>query len=91
MYWNNHHDDNWGHSGWGFALMALGMLIFLGLIFLTIVLALRQRDQRGRSGAGMVPAHRSAQQILAERFARGEIDETEFSTRSRALQGPEQP
>lgn len=87
MGWND--DGGWATSGAAYLLMALGMLLFWGLIIAAVVWAVRQpqrqAQQRDRVAGGMVPAHRSAQQVLAERFARGEIDETEFTTRLAAL------
>ncbi len=72
-------------NGWVDAVMVLGMLAFWGLVIAGVVVLLRRPH---REAGGMVPAHRSAQQVLAERFARGEIDEGEFTQRLAALHGP---
>ena len=74
-------------NGWGYVLMGVGMLLFWGLLIAGAVAVFRQPDRRDRVAGGMVPAHRTAQQLLAERFARGEIDETEFTGRLAALHG----
>lgn len=85
MLW---YGDNGGvGNGWGYLLMGVGMLLFWGLLIAGAVAVFRQPDRRDRTAGGMVPAHRTAQQLLAERFARGEIDETEFTGRLAALHG----
>lgn len=84
MYWSG---SGWADSGAGYVLMVLGMLMFWGAIIAAFVFVLRQPSRQDRSAGGMVPAHRTAQQVLAERFARGEIDETEFASRLATLHG----
>jgi putative membrane protein len=78
----------WG-AGWGvgsWLLMGIGIVLFWGVVVtLVIVLARRSRDGAGRSGGLTHPT--SALDILAERFARGEIDEEEYDLRRRALLG----
>ena len=64
---------------------ALTMLIFwggLGALIVFLVRAFGGRTPRGEDG------HRraDAREILAERFARGEISEEEFEQRARVLQ-----
>ena len=83
MFWYGN-DGGYGNGG-GVVVMVIGMLLFWGLVIAGITLLLRQPH---RAAGGMVPAHRSAQQVLAERFARGEIDEGEFTARLSALHGP---
>lgn len=82
MYWSH---MQWGHmhwgdmSGWGWAgwlVPSLTMLIFFGGLAALIIFLTRR------------PADRSpdtAERILAERFARGDIDEDEFRQRQQAL------
>jgi len=68
----------WGPWGWW---MGLGSVLFLALIVIGIVLLVRRPtggDPRGEEGM--------AQQILDERFARGEIDEEEYERRRRVLE-----
>jgi putative membrane protein len=79
----------YGNDGSSYLPMIFGMLVFWGLIVAGAILLIRQPDRRARAAGGMVPAHRTAQQILAERFARGEIDESEFTARLAALHGTE--
>ena len=66
-----------GWHGWwgGFAMVA-----FWALVISMVVLAVR-----AWSGSSQAP--RSPSDILAERFARGEISEEEFEARRRVLEG----
>jgi putative membrane protein len=75
MYGNN----TWGWVGW--TLMAFGMVAFWALVITAIVLAVRWLiDQRGTTGPPVVRQNR-AEDLLAERFARGEIDDNEYRKR----------
>ena len=73
---------DWGNSGWGagdwVAMSALIIVFWGGLIALAVWVVRSVRSDRGQP-----PADR-AEALLAERFARGEIDGEEF-TRSREL------
>jgi putative membrane protein len=74
---------NWsdGTSWWGWLLMSLGMVAFWGgLIWLVWYLVTHSttRESSARST-------NSPEQILDERFARGEIDAEEYRTRLEAL------
>lgn len=77
MYgWNG----GWGVGAW--VVMALLMLLFWGGVITVVVFLLR----RGHGTGGPLGAPPdSAESILNERFARGEIDETEFTARRAAL------
>ncbi|PNI09713.1 hypothetical protein CXX84_05605 [Arthrobacter sp. AFG7.2] len=78
MYW----DGNMG--AWGYILMVVSFILFWGAIIAAIVVFARSMGpggrRRGNSGAGG-----AAEDLLAERFARGEIDETEYTARLAAL------
>jgi putative membrane protein len=56
--------DNW----WGWLLMTLGMLGFWGLLIALVVALVR------RPGAPDGQQHPGPEELLAERFARGEVD-----------------
>ena len=75
MYWYDH--MGW----WGYAGMGIGMVVFWGLLIFGIVALIRYTsgDQRP-----VFPAP-SAEQVLAGRFARGEIAETEYRDRLAVL------
>jgi putative membrane protein len=78
MYWGN------GMGGWGMAFMAVGTLIFWGLVVAGIVLLLRRNSGGVRATS---TTHDDPQGILAGRYARGEIDEEEYRRRSSVLSG----
>ncbi len=79
MFW---YGDN--TSGWGWALMTVGMVAFWGLLITGIVLLVRSPGTVGRP-ASQPPVPSTPEQVLAQRFARGEIDETEYN---RSAGGP---
>jgi putative membrane protein len=77
----------WGHgmSGWGYLAMALSTVAFWGVLITGIVLLARYLG--GGYRASRPPTTVDPQQILAERFARGEIDEQEYHSRLATLRG----
>jgi putative membrane protein len=69
--------------------MTLGMVAFWALLIAVVVWLVRGLDRRQ---AGTPSAQRPGpEQVLAERFARGEIDEQEFNDRLAALRGDRRP
>lgn len=78
MWWG---DDHMG-SGWWWT-MGVGWLVFLALVVLLVAYLVRQVADRDRPPPQ--PSRPSAEDVLAERFARGEIDEEEFRRRRDAL------
>ena len=73
--------DGGGHPG----VRLLIVLVVLALIVTGIVLLVRHfTAPRSDTAVTRNPAT-NAEQLLADRFARGEIDETEFVTRRNAL------
>lgn len=80
MMWNG----GWGH----WIIGPFMMILFVALLVFGVVAVIRwlgPGEQRGRQAGGQTGGS-SARAILEERFARGEIDEKEFSERKRALQ-----
>ena len=75
-------------SGWGWFGMSLGMVLFWALIITVFVLLFRSLS-RGTSedGGTTTPpsSSRTPEQLLADRFARGEIDEEEYRRRLQVL------
>jgi len=65
-------------SGWGYALGIISMVLLWSLLVLAIAAAVRYL---GRSRRESSPPPPSAEQLLAERFARGEIDADEYRQR----------
>lgn len=74
-------DHGWGWGGW-FG-MSLGMLVFWGLVIWLVVWLVRASSAKRDS----TPATTRPEDVLAERFARGEIDEAEYQDRLRVLRG----
>jgi putative membrane protein len=79
MYWGP------GMGGWGMALMIFGNLIFWGLL-ITIAVLLARYLRVGRITSSS-PAEVSPQQIAAQRFARGEVNEDEYLRLLQVLSG----
>ena len=80
-YWNEGSD--WGSGNW--AMMAM-MLLFAVLAVGTIVWVVRQTVHPHSHGSMLPPTTDDrAARILDERFARGEIDEDEYTNRRKVL------
>jgi putative membrane protein len=77
-----------GISGWAFAIMSVGMVLFWTLIVLGVI-AVARYLLTGRDRPPAAPP--TPEQLLAERFARGEIDEQEYHQRLTALHGRPDP
>ena len=78
--------DGYGHGigGWGYGLTALIMVLFLAAVTYGIVALLRYARPDGTQDRN--PAQPPApEQLLAERFARGQIDEDEYRQRLTSL------
>ena len=76
----------WMHwsEGWGWFAMSFGMVVFWGLVIWGIVSAVRSTDRRTDASK---PETKSPHSILEERYARGEIDEAEFTEGREVLSG----
>ena len=81
MYWYGDH-----MSGWGYALGIIGMVLFWGVLIMAVIAAARYLSRNRHEevppeqpGPGSQPS--GAEQVLAERFARGEIDADEYHDR----------
>lgn len=81
MWWQN--DMGWG----GWVVATLTMVAFWSLVVFA-VLAIFRGD---RDHSAQAPQERAPQQILAERFARGELDEAEYRARQQVLQTSRDP
>lgn len=71
-------------SGWGWLIMSAGMIVFWGLLIAGFALSLRAING-GQRPVEQLPGSQAPHEILAERFARGEIDETEYRARAQVL------
>jgi putative membrane protein len=78
MYWGS------GMGSWGYVLMTVSMLLFWGLLITGVVLLVRyvagERRQPPLPAGGPDP-----RTVLAERFARGEINEDDYRQRLKVL------
>ena len=78
----------WDHPGW-FMMLSLHSVLWVGLLVLLIVgISLIIRSHvRGQAQPGNSPATNleSAQDILDDRYARGEIDREEYLQRKQDL------
>ncbi|MFJ1612115.1 SHOCT domain-containing protein [Streptomyces sp. NPDC088251] len=89
MFWYHR-----GMGGWAWFAMTFGMILFWVLIIIAVVLLLRAFSRShpvgGRPPAApgwREPGPSSAERILAERYARGEIDDDEYHRRMATLRG----
>jgi len=77
MYYGN------GMNGWAMFFMIVNSLLFWSLAIAGIAAIVRYTGRTAQSGAARHA--RSPQQMLAERFARGDIDEEEYRRRQQVL------
>ena len=74
----------WYHDGMGWAgwlVMVAGMVAFWGLVVWAVIAIFRSTQTPTAADSG----HRDPLGILDERFARGDIDETEYQARADVL------
>jgi putative membrane protein len=69
-------------AGWWW-VMGIGWLLFLAFVGVLVYLLVRHHTDSGGNGGRRT----SAEEILSERLARGEIDEDEYRRRRDALRG----
>jgi putative membrane protein len=84
MWWDG---NGWGWGGW--FMMAVMMAVFWGLVIAGVVALVRYTGGFHRAGRPdeplALPGAGRAEDVLAERFARGEIDEDEYRRRQAVL------
>ncbi len=81
MFWYDH-----DIGAWGWALMTLSTIAFWGLLIAGIVAAARLLSEGG-GRPDRAPDAVTAERVLAERYARGEIDDDEYQRRLQVLRG----
>ncbi len=73
----------WWSSSWaGWLTMSVLMVLFWGVLGALVVALLRRSSKRGLPGAVPDP-----EDVLAQRYARGELDEVQYRRRLLALRG----
>ena len=74
----------WHNSGWGWFWMTVMMVVFWGLVAVAVVAVVRALGAQDRNATprGSTP---SPDEVLDERFARGDIDVDEYRRHSDEL------
>lgn len=81
MFWDGH-----DLGGWGWLAMIAGIVLASLLTAALVIWFLRAFDRPDRATAAPSP-----ERVLAERFARGEIDRQEFAERLAAIRAADRP
>ena len=76
-----------GMTGWGYALMTISMVLFWALVIFGVVALVRFFTRVDQS----TTTRPTPEQLLADRFARGEIDEQEYHHCLAVLRGVSRP
>ncbi len=77
-------------SGWGWFVMVLTTIVLLSLVGLAIFATIRLLDRGRIRPPSELPVRPSPNDLLAARFARGELDETDY-VRAREVLGSPPP
>lgn len=78
-YWGS------GVHWWGWLFMAAGMIIFWGLVIWAFMSVVARAHDHRPPGGPVAHAHDSAEEILARRFAAGDISGDEYRHRLEVL------
>lgn len=70
---------------WGYILMVVSFVLFWGAIITAIILFARFVGAGSRRYEGGMPGPGTAESLLTERSARGEIDESQYTARLTVL------
>jgi putative membrane protein len=82
MIWYGPGSNNWP----SFALMVFNMMVFWALLIGAVLLLVRSVRRNGQAAPG--GGRSRAEELLAERYARGEIDDEEYARRLETLRRP---
>jgi putative membrane protein len=80
-----------GPGLWGYLLTTVSMILFWALIIIAIIALVRYLRHGNQRTPVAQPQQSSPEQLLAERFARGEIDEPEYRHRLEVLRSSGRP
>ncbi len=76
-----------GMNGWGYGLMTVSMVLFWALAIFGVIAVVRYLGHGDRERT----VRPTPEELLAERFARGDIDEDEYQQRRDVLTGGPRP
>jgi putative membrane protein len=79
--WNGGYGGGWG---WGWIVTAAVFTVLFAVVITAIVLGVRYLAS-GRHGTQAAPQGRTAEDVLGDRLARGEINDDEYRQRMAAL------
>jgi len=80
MFWYGN-----GMSGWGYVLMSISMVLFWALVIAGVIALVRYLGRSPRHTHDLGTARPAPEQVLAERFARGDLDDEEYRRRLETL------
>ncbi|WP_436776465.1 SHOCT domain-containing protein [Yinghuangia sp. YIM S09857] len=87
MIWSDHNLGGWGWFGMTASMVVIWALVITMVVWLTRTLSDRDHPRR----VAPPPHRQTPEQLLAERFARGEINEDEYLRRLAVLRRPPPP
>ena len=82
MFWYDHNMGWWGWAGMGIGMVLFWALLIAGIVALVAYIS---GDRQDRQIPPDPTPTASPEQVLAARFARGEINETEYRDRLAVL------
>ncbi len=82
MFWYDHNMGWWGWAGMGIAMVLFWALLIAGIVALVAYIS---GDRQERQIPPDTTLTASPERVLAARFARGEINETEYRDRLAVL------
>ena len=82
MFWYDHNMGWWGYAGMGIGMVLFWALLIAGIVALVVYTSGNRSDRRIPPESTSTS---SPEEVLAARFARGEIDETEYRDRLAVL------
>ena len=77
------YDDSWGAGGW--VLMSMLLLVVVGAVIVSVLALIRSTRSPVVRPTPVADGNGSALRTLDERFARGEIDEADYTKRREML------
>ena len=82
MFWYDHNMGWWGYAGMGIGMVLFWALLIAGIVALVVYTSGNRSDRRIPPESTSTS---SPEEVLAARFARGEINETEYRDRLAVL------